>query len=159
MDIKDIQALIKFVSRVGVDEVELEKDNFKISIKKNQSSIHSLTEHPTAIPQTIQPAIPSPEVPKNIDSESEKEVAEENSKLYEFKSPMIGTFYLSPGPDKDPFVNIGDQISEGAILCIVEAMKLFNEIESDVTGKIVKILVDDASPVEYGQPLFLIEPS
>lgn len=151
MDIKDIQALIKFVSRVGVDEVELEKDNFKISIKKNNAA---------PIAQPIYQAVPASQAPSEpSEVASAKSTKEDNINLVEFKSPMVGTFYRSPGPDKDTFVNVGDQINVGSILCIVEAMKLFNEIESDVAGKIVKVLIDDASPVEYGQPLFLIDPS
>lgn len=160
MDIKDIQALIKFVSRVGVDEVELEKDNFKISIKKNQASPVTFSENAAPIAQPIYQAVPASQAPSEpSEVASAKSTKEENINFVEFKSPMVGTFYRSPGPDKDTFVNVGDQINVGSILCIVEAMKLFNEIESDVAGKIVKVLIDDASPVEYGQPLFLIDPS
>lgn len=162
MKLAEIQELIKFVSRSGVTEVEIEQKDFKITIKtetkkpRKDETVYVqaapipaapiATPAPVAAPAPVAPA--TPEAPK-----------EEASNLITIKSPMIGTFYRSPGPDKDLFVNVGDSIQKGSVLCIIEAMKLFNEIESEVSGKIVKVLVDDASPVEYDQPLFLVDPS
>jgi len=163
MDYKEIQDLIKLVKKNQITELEIEKDDFKISIKSQSEEpiIQQLqVQAPQAVqmaPQinqpapavpTVQPATPALAVPPPV----------ENSNLIEIKSPMIGTFYRAAGPDKDPFVAIGDVVSNGQIICMVEAMKLFNEIESEVEGKIVKILVEDAAPIEYDQPLFLVEP-
>jgi acetyl-CoA carboxylase biotin carboxyl carrier protein len=157
MDIKQIQELIKFVSRSGVNEVAIEQENFKITIKTNQAP----TIVQATVPAQIAPAVaataaaPLPVAP----TETKLDVpAEDTSKYITIKSPMIGTFYRSAGPEKPLFVNVGDEISAGKVICIIEAMKLFNEIESEVSGKIVKVLVDNASPVEYDQPLFLVEP-
>ena len=160
MNFKQIQQLIKFVSKTDVAEVNIENNNFKINIKGSKSSIK---ESPSPIIQ--QPLIPqiqnAPQVevrspvtplPKSEDNLSP------NDSYKIIKSPIIGTFYRKPSPDKDVFVNVGDTVGEGDVLCVIEAMKLFNEIESDLSGKIVKILVEDASPVEFDQPLFLIEP-
>lgn len=157
MDIKQIQDLIKFVSKSGVNEVSIEEKDFKITIKTNQEPTYVTASVPAAIPapapvQAAAPAAPvatTPVVP----------AASDDSKYITVKSPMIGTFYRSPGPDKAVFVNVGDEITSGKTLCIIEAMKLFNEIESEVSGKIVKILVNDAQPVEYDQPLFLVDPN
>lgn len=175
MELKQIQDLIKFVAKSGVDEVEMEKGNFKITIKANRESEHTGHEstHPQYIlaqpgmmqaqqgsmPQTQQPQ-PAPAPAENKES-APAEAAPQSAPAansVEIKAPMIGTFYRSPSPDKDPFVKVGDSVSKGQVVCIVEAMKLFNEIESEVSGKIVKILVDDNAPVEYDQPLFLVEP-
>lgn len=159
MDIKQIQDLIKFVSKSGVNEVSIEEKDFKITIKTNQE--------PTYVTATV-PAVAAPQIaaaqvaaaPQPIAAPAAATPAtDDNSKFITVKSPMIGTFYRSAGPDKAPFVNVGDEISAGKVLCIVEAMKLFNEIESEVSGKIVKILVNDSQPVEYDQPLFLVDPS
>ena len=164
MELKDIQQLIKYVSNSKVDMVELERENFKIKIKKNETKTEVISVAPQAtIPQAIpqaplaapQPAAQQPEAPA-AENPSDTSSASNN---VEVKSPMIGTFYRSPSPDKPAFVNVGDEIKAGQVICIVEAMKLFNEIESEVSGKVVKVLVDDASPVEYDQPLFLVEPS
>ena len=158
MNFKQIQQLIKFVSKTDVSEVNIENNNFKINIKGNsKSNLEPVTQiiqqAPTVTP-TIQPVQPEP-VQKSVSSSN----METNSDNYHtIKSPIIGTFYRKPSPDKDVFVNVGDTVGEGDVLCVIEAMKLFNEIESDVSGKIVKILVEDASPVEFDQPLFLIEP-
>ena len=158
MNIKDIENLIKFVQKSGVSEVSLEQKDFKITIKTQQASretaIHyTPAQHipvPAPVPQAaaapVSPAAPAPK-------------AAEDSKYITVKSPMIGTFYRSSSPDKPPFVNVGDEVKPGKVICIIEAMKLFNEIESEVSGKIVKVLVENASPVEYDQPLFLIEPN
>lgn len=155
MDLKEIQNLIKFVANSGVAEVKLEMDDVKITIRTtlegNSQEITYLQQAPVAqaIPQAapIQAAVPV------------AAVADENSKYITVKSPIIGTFYRKPSPDKPMFVEVGTTIGKGDVLCVIEAMKLFNEIESEVSGKIVKILVDDMSPVEYDQPLFLVDPS
>ena len=144
MDIKEIQELIKFVAKSGVSEVSIDRKDFKITIKAqgNAPTVVNMQAAPVAA------AAPAPAAP----------VANENANLITIKSPMIGTFYRSASPDKPAFVNVGDKIGPGNVLCVIEAMKLFNEIESEVSGKIVKILIDDASPIEYDQPLFLVEP-
>jgi len=156
MDIKQIQELIKFVSRSGVNEVAIEQKDFKITIKTNQT--------PTVITTTVpaQPAaqvLPAAQAPQPVAAtEAAAPATEDSSKYITIKSPMIGTFYRSSSPDKPSFVNVGDEITTGKVICIIEAMKLFNEIESEVSGRIVKVLVDNSSPVEYDQPLFLVEP-
>ena len=162
MNFKQIQQLIKFVARTGVSEVNIENSNIKINIKGNTKGENSQVVQQPVISQ-IQPVQPvesvqSPPNPTPIANDNSVVTADGESNLITIKSPIIGTFYRKPSPDKDNFVEVGDQISEGQTLCVIEAMKLFNEIESDVSGKIVKILVDDSSPVEFDQPLFLIEP-
>ena len=162
MNFKQIQQLIKFVARTGVSEVNIENSNIKINIKGNTKGENSQVVQQPVISQ-IQPVQPveSVQSPPNltpIANDNSVVTANDESNLITIKSPIIGTFYRKPSPDKDNFVEVGDQISEGQTLCVIEAMKLFNEIESDVSGKIVKILVDDSSPVEFDQPLFLIEP-
>jgi len=158
MDIKQIQELIKFVSRSGVNEVAIEQKDFKITIKTNQTPtvIHTTVPAvPSAAPAVAAAAAP---LPTSISESKPAVETEDNSKYVTIKSPMIGTFYRSSSPDKPLFVNVGDEISAGKVICIIEAMKLFNEIESEISGRIVKVLVDNASPVEYDQPLFLVEP-
>lgn len=159
MDIREIQNLIKFVSKSEVAEVSLKMKDFEIKIKNIGGQTISYTPQPM-IPQPIAqtPQQLAPVAPQAQQEAPAAPQAEDNSKYITVKSPMIGTFYRSSGPDKEPFVQVGDNVSPGTVLCIVEAMKLFNEIESEVSGKIVKILVDDTTPVEYDQPLFLIEP-
>lgn len=156
MDIKQIQDLIKFVSKSGVNEVSIEEQDFKITIKTNQEPTYVTATVPAvapiAAPQVAQAAAPAPVASPAAPA------ANADANLITIKSPMIGTFYRSAGPGKPNFVNVGDDINTGSVLCIVEAMKLFNEIESEVSGKIVKILVEDAQPVEFDQPLFLVEP-
>lgn len=162
MDIKEIQSLIKFVAKSGASEVKLEMEDFKITIRTGSAG-SSLPETtivqqipmaqapvaPVATTQVAQePAAPAQEAPKT-----------EDSKYITIKSPIIGTFYRKPSPDKPAFVEVGSTIKQGDVLCVIEAMKLFNDIESEVSGKIVKILVDDSSPVEFDQPLFLVDPS
>jgi acetyl-CoA carboxylase biotin carboxyl carrier protein len=155
MDIKQIQELIKFVSRSGVNEVAIEQEDFKITIKTNQQPTYVQATIPQApLAQAAAPVATAPTVANT----PAVPAAEDLSKFITIKSPMIGTFYRSASPEKPMFVNVGDEITPGKVLCIVEAMKLFNEIESEVSGKIVKILVDNASPIEYDQPLFLVEP-
>ncbi len=151
MDIKQIQDLIRFVSKSGVNEVSIEQKDFKITIKTNQV--------PTIVNASIPVAQPAPtNAPAVAAPAPAAEPAADSSKYVTIKSPMIGTFYRSASPEKPLFANVGDEIEPGSILCIIEAMKLFNEIESEISGRIVKILVDNASPVEYDQPLFLVEP-
>ena len=161
MDIKEIQNLIKFVAKSGVNEVSLEQGEFKITIK---TEIAGVGEHIYVQQPMIQQAAPvsQPMVQAATQVAAEAAPAEkavEASNLIEIKSPMIGTFYRRSSPDKEAFVNVGDTIGQGDVICIIEAMKLFNEIESEISGKVVKVLVDDNSPIEYDQPLFLIEPA
>ncbi|MDA9555596.1 acetyl-CoA carboxylase biotin carboxyl carrier protein [Pelobium sp.] len=158
MDIKQIQDLIKFVSKSGVNEVSIEEKDFKITIKTNQEPTVVTATIPAA-PVSIPAAVPAvaPAAPVASAAPSAPAAADE-SKYITIKSPMIGTFYRSSSPDKPSFVNVGDEIGAGQVLCIIEAMKLFNEIESEVSGRIVKVLVDNSQPVEYDQPLFLVEP-
>ena len=161
MDIKQIQELIKFVSRSGVNEVSIEQKEFKITIKTNQAPTYVTASLPPAqMPQQPQVAFNAPAAPAAESKPVSAEPAiDDTSKFITVKSPMIGTFYRSSSPDKPSFVNVGDEVKVGQVVCIIEAMKLFNEIESEVSGKIVKVLVDNASPVEYDQPLFLVDPS
>tara|TARA_A100001015_G_scaffold255583_1_gene297121 strand:+ start:625 stop:1098 length:474 start_codon:yes stop_codon:yes gene_type:complete len=157
MKIKEIQNLIKFVAKSGASEVKLEMQDVKITIKTNDGSHPVVIQDTAVVPQPVlqtQPVSPEPSVPS-----SSPPVVEEDSNYVTIKSPIIGTFYRKPSPDKPNFVQVGDSISEGSVLCVIEAMKLFNDIESEVSGKIVKILVDDSSPVEFDQPLFLVDPS
>jgi len=159
MDIKQIQELIKFVSRSGVNEVSLEQENFKITIKTNQNPVYVNAALPAQAPAAAPaPAVAAPAPAAAAPAAPAASASEDTSKYITIKSPMIGTFYRSASPEKPAFVNVGDEIGTGKVVCIIEAMKLFNEIESEVSGRIVKILVDNASPVEYDQPLFLVEP-
>lgn len=160
MNFKQIQQLIKFVARTGVSEVNIENSNIKINIKGNNKE----SDQPQVIQQ---PIIPQPQIPAQQPIEQSKPIETDtpdqkstsnNLNLITVKSPIIGTFYRKPSPDKNNFVEVGDSVSVGQTLCVIEAMKLFNEIESEVSGKIVKVLVDNAEPVEFDQPLFLIEP-
>jgi acetyl-CoA carboxylase biotin carboxyl carrier protein len=176
MKLSDIQELIKFVAKSGVSEVELEDKDFKITIKTppykrgkgtETETTTVIQQMPVGMPMQQMPmqqmpvqqpaSAPAPAAEKASTSNEEK--TEDTSKYVEIKSPMIGTFYRKPAPDKPPFVNVGDTIEKGDVVCVIEAMKLFNEIESEVSGKIVKVLVEDNSPVEYDQPLFLVDPS
>ena len=157
MKLKEIQNLIKFVARSGASEVSLEMEDVKITIKTSDSSTPIVVQEPIVVPQQ-QVITSAPSTPQVVDSTPEPS-SEEDTNLITIKSPIIGTFYRKPSPDKPSFVEVGDVISEGSVLCVIEAMKLFNDIESEVSGKIVKILVDDTSPVEFDQPLFLVDPS
>lgn len=164
MDLRDIQNLIKFVAKSGATEVKLEMEDVKITIKTTlghegePAAYIQNMPFPAAMPQM---AVPQPmmSAPAPAPAASEAAPAEDDSKYITVKSPMIGTFYRKPAPDKPVFVEVGSMVNKGDILCVIEAMKLFNEIESEYAGKIVKVLVDDASPVEFDQPLFLIDPS
>ena len=161
MNIKEIQNLIKFVYKSGVEEVKIEKEDFKITIKtkKNISQQIIVDEMPSNVPvplsnnpsQSIEPISDNVIENQNIQLDNEKHVI--------IKSPIIGTFYRKPAPDKDSFVEVGQNVEVGNVLCVIEAMKLFNEIESEISGTIIKILADDQSPVEFDQPLFIIDPS
>jgi acetyl-CoA carboxylase biotin carboxyl carrier protein len=162
MDIKEIQNLVKFVAKSGVNEVSIEQGDFKITIKteaEKQEQQYIVQAPAQAQVPVSQPVAAAPATPAAAPSGGGEASSDENSNYITIKSPMIGTFYRKPSPDKDAFVNIGDSISVGDVICVVEAMKLFNEIEAEVSGKIVKVLVDDNSPIEYDQPLFLIDPS
>lgn len=161
MNIKEIQDLIKFVAKAGVTEVEIEQKDFKITIKAAQETERQILVQAAPMQQVAAPApVAMPAAAPAAPVVTPATPAEEdNSNLITIKSPMIGTFYRASGPDKDPFVTVGQTISTGDTICIIEAMKLFNEIEAEISGKIVKVLVDDATPVEYDQPLFLVEPS
>ncbi|GGZ75964.1 acetyl-CoA carboxylase biotin carboxyl carrier protein [Algibacter mikhailovii] len=160
MDIKEIQSLIKFVAKSGASEVKLEMEDIKITIKTGSDSDTTIVHQVPAaqMPQQILSAPPVVEASAPA-AAAPAAPAAEDSKYITIKSPIIGTFYRKPSPDKPLFVEVGQTIAEGDVLCIIEAMKLFNEIESEVSGKIVKILVDDSSPVEFDQPLFLVDPS
>ena len=163
MDLKEIQNLIKFVAKSGTTEVKLETDDFKITIKNGSDEavatvVQPAVQHVMSAPVPAAPAA-APAAPAAPAAAPAASNEEEDSKYITIKSPMIGTFYRKPSPDKPLFVNVGDEVSQGSVVCIIEAMKLFNEIESEVSGKIVKILVDDSTPVEYDQPLFLVDPS
>ncbi|WP_433834154.1 acetyl-CoA carboxylase biotin carboxyl carrier protein [Flavobacterium anhuiense] len=161
MDLKEIQNLIKFVANSGVAEVKLEMDDVKITIRTtletNVTEATYVQQLPTqaALPQAAVPQVAAP----TVVSVTPEAPAANDSKYITIKSPIIGTFYRKPSPDKPVFTEVGSTVSKGDVLCVIEAMKLFNEIESEVSGKIVKILVDDMSPVEFDQPLFLVDPS
>lgn len=163
MDIREIQNLIKFVAKSGATEVKLEMDDFKITIKTTAEGTESTTTYVQHMPMAAAPQVAAPQVVASSVASVEAPVAapaaDDNSKYVTVKSPIIGTFYRKPAPDKPMFVEVGSTISKGDVLCVIEAMKLFNEIESEVSGKIVKVLVDDSSPVEFDQPLFLVDPS
>ena len=158
MDLKDIQELIKFVAKSGATEVDLEIDNIKISIKSPEKKRRGEADEITTIIQQQNPAVMLAPAVTATAIASTPEV-DENANYITIKSSMIGTFYRSSSPETPSFVNVGDIIKEGDTLCIIEAMKLFNEIESEVSGKIVKVLVDDTTPIEFDQPLFLVDPS
>jgi acetyl-CoA carboxylase biotin carboxyl carrier protein len=163
MDIREIQNLIKFVAKSGATEVKLEMDDIKITIKTTDAGAAETTTYVQHMPmqqpmqqqqqQTSAP-VAAPQTPV-----ATAPAVDDNAKYITIKSPIIGTLYRKPSPDKPMFVEVGSTISKGDVVCVIEAMKLFNEIESEVSGKIVKILVDDASPVEFDQPLFLVDPS
>ncbi|RYD82336.1 MAG: acetyl-CoA carboxylase biotin carboxyl carrier protein [Sphingobacteriales bacterium] len=169
MELKQIQELIRFVAKAGVTEVQLEQDDFKIVIKTGNSESQ---QQGNSFPQQVyhtgnfqqqqpqqQPQNNQSQQPKSDENNSANSAPAAAATNYEtIKSPMIGTFYRKPSPDKDVFVKVGDKVSKGQVVCVIEAMKLFNEIEAEVSGTVVKILADDSTPVEYDQPLFLIEP-
>ncbi|HLX93386.1 MAG TPA: acetyl-CoA carboxylase biotin carboxyl carrier protein [Puia sp.] len=162
MDFKQIQELIKLVNKSNIGELTIEEKGFHITIKQKEEPVQQII---TAAPTAVQPAVVQPVATQFQAQQSpiaDKPKATEPaaaSNLVTIKSPMIGTFYRSAAPDKPAFINVGDEIESGQVVCIIEAMKLFNEIESEIKGRVVKVLAEDASPVEYDQPLFLVEPA
>ncbi len=169
MDFKQIQELIKLVNRSNIGELCIEQNDFKITIKQKEEPVQTFIAAPQSMPmvasqpQTVVPA-PMPPTPTSRETvapvtDQAASTAAKADNYITIKSPMIGTFYRRPSPDKPLFVEVGDEVTPGKVVCIIEAMKLFNEIESEVSGRIVKILVEDASPVEYDQPLYLVDPS
>lgn len=169
MELKEIQNLIKFVAKSGASEVKLEMDDVKITIRTGSGEKETTIVHQAgpvhSMPQAAQPAsAPPPQqqeapAPQQPTKDAKADEKSEEDKYVTVKSPIIGTFYRKPAPDKPVFAEVGDSVKEGDTLCVIEAMKLFNEIESEVSGKIVKVLVDDATPVEFDQPLFLVDPA
>lgn len=160
MELKDIQELVKLVSKSGVSGLEIETEEIKLVIKNENGTAQPVViQQPQVVaapaPQVVQQAAPAPVA---VPPAGKKEDAAPAGNYITVKSPMIGTFYRAAGPDKPVFASVGDEIGPGKVLCIIEAMKLFNEIESEVSGRIVKVLAEDSSPVEYDQPLFLVEP-
>jgi acetyl-CoA carboxylase biotin carboxyl carrier protein len=163
MDLKEIQNLIKFVAKSGASEVKLEMDDVKITIKTGSEDDGKtyVQQLPMNMPQQQMQQAPQQQMQPQtqVSEEAPASKANDDDKYVTIKSPIIGTFYRKPSPDKKAFVEVGSEVKEGDVLCTIEAMKLFNEIESEVSGKIVKVLVDDSSPVEFDQPLFLVDPS
>lgn len=158
MDINLLKRLIKLVEKSEITEFSVQEGDLKVRISKNSKGIHNFVTNTPV--DYHNPAITGiPPRSESTESTATEKTVETSENLHEVKSPIVGTFYRAPAPDADPYIQIGDQISVGTVLCIVEAMKLMNEIESDINGKIVKILVENATPVEYNQPLFLIEKS
>lgn len=157
MDLREIQALIKFVSTNAVDEVEISQKDFKLLIRKNPAQVVTATVSAAPVMQQVAAPVSAPVAA--APAAPAAPAAAKSDNLITIKSPMVGTFYRSANPESPSFVNVGDEVKAGKVVCIIEAMKLFNEIESEVSGKIVKVLVDNASPVEYDQPLFLVEPA
>lgn len=158
MDIKQIHELVKLVNKSNIGELSIEKDGFKITIKQKKEPAQHFSSPMMQVPQ-LQAASSQPQVVAAKVDESKVAESPKTENLITIKSPMIGTFYRQAGPGKPIFASVGDEIETGQVVCIIEAMKLFNEIESEVSGKIVKVLVEDASPVEFDQPLFLVEPA
>ena len=156
MNTKEIQDIINFIKKTDLDDVSIETENYKIRVKKNSGSISEKVIHKSESPLKIDS---KEQVIQKEEVELKTEVEKPTSKNLIIKSPMIGTFYQSPNPESNPFVSVGDNIKPGQTICIIEAMKLFNEIESEVSGKVVKILANDSSPVEFDQPLYEIDPS
>ena len=155
MDIKQIQELVKLINKTNIGEITIEEEGVKITVKQKKDPVQNIIAGNAA--PSYAPAQPSVAAPPPVAAKTTTEPKADN--LVTIKSPMIGTFYRQAGPGKPIFASVGDEVTPGKIVCIIEAMKLFNEIESEVKGKIVKILVEDASPVEYDQPLFLVDPS
>ncbi|MBN9381478.1 MAG: acetyl-CoA carboxylase biotin carboxyl carrier protein [Chitinophagaceae bacterium] len=164
MDFKQIQELIKMINKSNIGEVSIEEKGFKLTIKQKEEPVQQVIAAPIqAQPIATVAASPAPVAQQPVAASAPEKPAKAAEapagNTVTIKSPMIGTFYRSPSPDKPSFINVGDEIEPGKVVCIIEAMKLFNEIESEVKGRIVKVLVEDASPVEYDQPLFLVEPA
>jgi acetyl-CoA carboxylase biotin carboxyl carrier protein len=160
MDFKQIQELIKIINKSNIGELSIEENDFKITIKQKEEKVQTVvsgTQTPVFLPAPV--AASQPQVQSQQPTPASQPSAPKTDNLVTIKSPMIGTFYRKSSPDKPPFIEVGDDVTPGKVVCIIEAMKLFNEIESEVSGTVVKILADDASPVEYDQPLFLVQPS
>jgi acetyl-CoA carboxylase biotin carboxyl carrier protein len=162
MDFKQIQELIKMINKSNIGEVSIEEKGFKLTIKQKEEAVQQVIaapihQQPIAAMAAVPVATPQPQAASAAEKPAKAADAPAGNTVT-IKSPMIGTFYRSASPDKPPFANIGDEVTPGKVVCIIEAMKLFNEIESEISGKIIKVLVEDASPVEYDQPLFLVEP-
>lgn len=162
MDQNQIKELIKLVNQTEIGEIKIQNGDFKISIRRKDYQKKQMVSGAVAMPTSnviSQPATTAAAVENKEEKQASNNiVAENNDKYLTMRSPMIGSFYRSPGPDKEPFIKVGDQVEKGQVLCMIEAMKLFNEIESEFSGTIIKVLIDNASPVEYDQPLFLIDP-
>jgi acetyl-CoA carboxylase biotin carboxyl carrier protein len=160
MDFKQIQDLIKVINKSNIGELTIEQKDFKITIKQKEDHVISVASSPAPVQMIPSNPVQYQQAPALPSSQAENVApAIKDENLVTIKSPMIGTFYRKPSPDKPLFVEVGSEVNVGKVVCIIEAMKLFNEIESEVSGKIVKILVEDATPVEYDQPLFLVDPS
>ena len=162
MDFSQIQELIRMVSKHKLSEFSLKEGDFKLVIRNQsgQEGVAPTVVHTVAAPVAAPaPAAPAPAAAPKTDTPAAAPANDENARYVSIKSPMVGTFYRSGGPDKPPFLKVGDEVQKGQTVCIIEAMKLFNEIESDLRGKVVKVLVEDATPVEYDQPLFLLDPA
>lgn len=160
MDFKQIQELIKMINKSNIGELTIEQKDFRVTIKQKEDQVTQVVSSAPVHAAPIHYAAPQPsQAVTSAPASGAKAVDAPAGNLLTIKSPMIGTFYRRPSPDKSNFVEIGTEVAPGKVVCIIEAMKLFNEIESEVKGKVVKILVDDASPVEYDQPLFLVEPA
>jgi acetyl-CoA carboxylase biotin carboxyl carrier protein len=161
MDFKQVQELIKIINRSNIGEISIEEKDFKITIKQKKENVTQMIAAPAPVAMSAPVVAASPAAvaaPVAAVPAAKTEEAPKADNLITIKSPMIGTFYRRPGPDKPIFIEVGDEIAPGKVVCIIEAMKLFNEIESEISGRVVKILAEDASPVEYDQPLFLVEP-
>ena len=160
MDIKQIQELVKLINKTNIGEITIEEEGVKITVKQKKDPVQHIFQGGHANPgQVFTAAAPAAPAAPSAPSTPAPAVAAKADNLITIKSPMIGTFYLQSGPTKPILINVGDEVAVGKVVCIIEAMKLFNEIESEVSGRIVKVLVEDASPVEYDQPLFLVEPA
>ena len=159
MDSKELLNLIRFVAKAGVSEVKYKTKDFEINIKTPLAGSEAVSYVPQPVAYQAPAAAPIAAPAAAPAAETKTESTSDDSKYITIKSPTIGTFYRKPSPDKDVFVNVGSEVKNDTVVCVIEAMKLFNQIEAEVSGKIVKILVDDASPVEYDQPLFLVDPS
>lgn len=162
MKTKEIRDLIDFISKSGLNEVNIETDELKLSVKRNADVQTQIIGSGAVNPEVVHIDNANPSVPSIPAAKPEKDITpgeEQTNKYAEIKSPMIGTFYRSSNPESDSFIKVGDTVSSGQTVCIIEAMKLFNEIEAEINGTIIKVLVEDASPVEYDQPLFLVDPA
>ena len=159
MDFKQVQELIKIINKSNIGEISIEENDFKITIKQKEEKVQTIVTAQSAPLYSAAPVSAPPALQQQSQQAAPLSATPKADNLITIKSPMIGTFYRKSSPDKPSLIEIGDEVSPGKVVCIIEAMKLFNEIESEVSGTIVKVMVDDASPVEYDQPLFLVEPA